>query len=46
MTLVRERAKLADAVRGRLQAGDIVLTLGAGDITAVGPELLTKLAAP
>jgi UDP-N-acetylmuramate--alanine ligase len=46
VTLVRERAKLADAVRGRLQAGDIVLTLGAGDITAVGPELLAKLAAP
>jgi UDP-N-acetylmuramate--alanine ligase len=43
VTLVRERSKLAEAALARLQAGDIVITLGAGDITAVGPELLTKL---
>jgi UDP-N-acetylmuramate--alanine ligase len=33
-------AALADAVR----AGDVVLTLGAGDITRTGPELLRALA--
>ncbi|BDG02689.1 UDP-N-acetylmuramate--L-alanine ligase [Anaeromyxobacter oryzae] len=37
------RAELARAARDRVRAGDIVLTLGAGDITAVGPELLGLL---
>lgn len=34
-----------DALAARVQAGDIVLTLGAGDITGVGPTLLRRLAA-
>ena len=33
-------------VSGVLRAGDIVITMGAGDVTAIGPELLTLLAAP
>lgn len=33
----------AAAVRPDLQAGDLVLTLGAGDITVVGPQLLALL---
>ncbi len=37
------RAELAAAARERVQPGDIVLTLGAGDITRVGPELLSLL---
>jgi UDP-N-acetylmuramate--alanine ligase len=37
------RAELARAARERVRPGDIVLTLGAGDITAVGPELLGLL---
>jgi UDP-N-acetylmuramate--alanine ligase len=37
------RAELARAARERVRPGDIVLTLGAGDITAVGPELLELL---
>jgi UDP-N-acetylmuramate--alanine ligase len=37
------RAGLAAAVRQRVRPGDLVLTLGAGDITAVGPELLGLL---
>jgi UDP-N-acetylmuramate--alanine ligase len=37
------RAELARAARERVRRGDIVLTLGAGDITAVGPELLELL---
>ncbi len=44
VTFVGERAKLAAAARERLREGDLVLTLGAGDITAVGPELLGLLA--
>jgi len=42
VTLVR-RAELARAARARVRPGDIVLTLGAGDVTQVGPELLGLL---
>jgi UDP-N-acetylmuramate--alanine ligase len=42
VTLV-PRAELARAARERLRAGDIVLTLGAGDVTQVGPEVLGLL---
>ena len=42
VTLV-PRADLARVARARVKAGDIVLTLGAGDITQVGPELLALL---
>lgn len=37
-----ERAGLADQVMPLLQAGDVVLTLGAGDITRLGPELAAR----
>jgi UDP-N-acetylmuramate--alanine ligase len=43
VTFVPERAKLAAAAQERVRPGDIVLTLGAGDITSVGPELLAML---
>ncbi len=43
VTLV-PRADLARAARARVRAGDLVLTLGAGDVTNVGPELLALLA--
>ncbi|ABS28064.1 UDP-N-acetylmuramate--L-alanine ligase [Anaeromyxobacter sp. Fw109-5] len=39
------RPELARAARQRVRPGDIVLTLGAGDITAAGPELLGLLEA-
>jgi UDP-N-acetylmuramate--alanine ligase len=42
VTLV-PRADLARAARARVRPGDIVLTLGAGDVTQVGPELLGLL---
>jgi UDP-N-acetylmuramate--alanine ligase len=42
VTLV-PRAELARVARERVRPGDLVLTLGAGDITAVGPELLGLL---
>ncbi len=37
------RAGLAAAARARVRPGDLVITLGAGDVTAVGPELLGLL---
>src|SRR5439155_14987521 len=40
---VRERAALAERVADTVRAGDVVFTLGAGDITRVGPELLARL---
>ncbi|HVI74404.1 MAG TPA: UDP-N-acetylmuramate--L-alanine ligase [Anaeromyxobacteraceae bacterium] len=40
-----ERAHLAAAARERLRPGDLVITLGAGDVTTVGPELLAMLGA-
>lgn len=38
------RDTLAAALAGVVQAGDVVLTIGAGDITKTGPELLRTLA--
>ncbi|MBX5483609.1 MAG: UDP-N-acetylmuramate--L-alanine ligase [Myxococcaceae bacterium] len=45
VTFVEKRADLADALARRVEPGDIVITLGAGDITHTGPELLAKLGA-
>jgi UDP-N-acetylmuramate--alanine ligase len=41
---VPRRADLADVVVAMARPGDLVLTLGAGDITAVGPQVLAALA--
>jgi UDP-N-acetylmuramate--alanine ligase len=41
--LVEERKDLAEAMAKRIQSGDVVITLGAGDITRTGPELLEVL---
>lgn len=38
-----DRASLADALAGAVREGDVVLTVGAGDITKTGPELLERL---
>jgi UDP-N-acetylmuramate--alanine ligase len=43
VTFVGDRARLAQVARERVRKGDIVLTLGAGDVTGVGPELLALL---
>jgi UDP-N-acetylmuramate--alanine ligase len=37
------RAELASAIAAAVRPGDVVLTLGAGDITRTGPELLAAL---
>lgn len=38
-----DRPVLAEALAGAVRQGDIVLTIGAGDITKTGPELLQRL---
>jgi len=40
---VGERSGLTERVVETVRAGDVVFTLGAGDITRVGPELLARL---
>jgi UDP-N-acetylmuramate--alanine ligase len=45
VTFVPDKRKLAAAVLPRLVPGDLVLTLGAGDITKVADELLERLRA-
>lgn len=37
---VPSRSELVGRVRGLARPGDLVLTMGAGDVTAVGPELM------
>jgi UDP-N-acetylmuramate--alanine ligase len=37
------RTELAKALEKFVREGDVVLTIGAGDITRTGPELLTML---
>jgi UDP-N-acetylmuramate--alanine ligase len=43
VTLVAKRGDLAEALAKRVRSGDIVITLGAGDITNTGTELLARL---
>jgi UDP-N-acetylmuramate--alanine ligase len=43
VTHVPERQDLVAAIRDRARPGDVVLTLGAGDITRTGPALLEQL---
>lgn len=38
-----DRAALAEALAGGVRDGDVVITMGAGDITKTGPELLARL---
>ena len=43
VTYVERRVNAAAALLPRLREGDLVVTLGAGDVTQVGPELLQLL---
>ena len=38
-----DRSDLAEALEANIRTGDLVLTIGAGDITKTGPELLKRL---
>lgn len=38
-----DRAALAEALAAGVREGDVVITMGAGDITKTGPELLARL---
>jgi UDP-N-acetylmuramate--alanine ligase len=39
------RSELADALAGAVREGDLVVVMGAGDITRTGPELLERIEA-
>jgi UDP-N-acetylmuramate--alanine ligase len=45
VTFVERKEQLTEHVLPQLKPGDLVLTLGAGDIWKIGPTLLEKLAA-
>jgi UDP-N-acetylmuramate--alanine ligase len=46
VTYVPALADVAPALAARVEPGDLVLTLGAGDVTEVGPQVLALLAGP
>jgi UDP-N-acetylmuramate--alanine ligase len=46
VTFVPVLADVAAAVAARVEPGDLLLTLGAGDVTEVGPQVLALLAGP
>ncbi|MEU7383337.1 UDP-N-acetylmuramate--L-alanine ligase [Streptomyces sp. NPDC042207] len=43
VTAVHDTAEVPDAVAGMAKAGDLVLTMGAGDVTDLGPRILDRL---
>ncbi|MEU0207158.1 UDP-N-acetylmuramate--L-alanine ligase [Streptomyces canus] len=44
VTPVHDKADVAPVVAGMAKAGDLVLTMGAGDVTDLGPLILDRLA--
>ncbi|GGJ84733.1 UDP-N-acetylmuramate--L-alanine ligase [Streptomyces camponoticapitis] len=40
---VHDKGAVAEAVAGMARPGDLVLTMGAGDVTDLGPEILARL---
>ncbi|MHC0429064.1 UDP-N-acetylmuramate--L-alanine ligase [Streptomyces sp. O3] len=43
VTPVPDKESVPDAVAGMARPGDLVLTMGAGDVTDLGPEILARL---
>ncbi|MFE6485629.1 UDP-N-acetylmuramate--L-alanine ligase [Streptomyces sp. NPDC057757] len=43
VTPVHDRADVPSVVSGMAKPGDLVLTMGAGDVTDLGPEILARL---
>ncbi|MFD5817337.1 UDP-N-acetylmuramate--L-alanine ligase [Streptomyces sp. NPDC127038] len=44
VTPVHDKSEVPSVVAGMTKAGDLVLTMGAGDVTDLGPEILARLA--
>ncbi|MGW1892843.1 UDP-N-acetylmuramate--L-alanine ligase [Streptomyces sp. NPDC002004] len=40
---VHDKAAVADVIAGMAKPGDLVLTMGAGDVTELGPQILARL---
>ncbi|WP_086791328.1 UDP-N-acetylmuramate--L-alanine ligase [Streptomyces thermovulgaris] len=43
VTAVHDKAEVPDVIAGMAKAGDLVLTMGAGDVTDLGPRILDRL---
>ncbi|GAA3376952.1 UDP-N-acetylmuramate--L-alanine ligase [Streptomyces sannanensis] len=43
VTAVHDKATIPDVIAGMATPGDLVLTMGAGDVTDLGPHILQKL---
>ncbi|WP_310718040.1 UDP-N-acetylmuramate--L-alanine ligase [Streptomyces lydicus] len=43
VTAVSDQARVPDVIAGMAGPGDLVLTMGAGDVTDLGPAILTRL---
>ena len=42
-SFVPQRMKVVPALREVREPGDLIITMGAGDVAAIGPELLAAL---
>lgn len=43
MTAVHDKATVPGVIAGMTKPGDLVLTMGAGDVTDLGPQILDHL---
>ncbi|MEU4033899.1 UDP-N-acetylmuramate--L-alanine ligase [Streptomyces collinus] len=43
VTAVHDKAEIPEAIAGMAKPGDLVLTMGAGDVTDLGPRILDRL---
>ncbi|MFJ3336509.1 UDP-N-acetylmuramate--L-alanine ligase [Streptomyces sp. NPDC086766] len=43
VTAVHDKAEVPDVIAGMAEPGDLVLTMGAGDVTDLGPRILDRL---
>lgn len=44
VTPEHDKGAVADVIAGMAKPGDLVLTMGAGDVTDLGPRILARLA--
>lgn len=43
VTAVHDKTTVPDVIAGMARPGDLVLTMGAGDVTDLGPQILARL---